>query len=211
MPCVLAERMAVARLAEAADEDVVAGLEEDDPRPDPAALERAAHRRQRQRRVAGPDVEDDGDPREPGPIGRHELGQVRQQLAGQVVDDRVAEVLEELRRGRLAAAGQAADDDDGRLGHRVGRRSDLGLVGHRPAAPDEQDRQLEQDVHRAAEDERADEVAARRGDGGEDRDAEDDHPARRAQPLRGDDPDPRQADEQDRELHDQARRRGTSW
>ena len=54
-------------------------------------------------------------------IGRDELGQVGQQLPGQVVDDGVAEVLEELGGGRLAAAGQAADDDDGRLGHGVGR------------------------------------------------------------------------------------------
>ena len=37
-----------------------------------------------------------------------ELGQLRQQLARQVVDDGVAEVLEQLRGGRLAAARQAA-------------------------------------------------------------------------------------------------------
>ena len=176
----VAERVAVARLAEAADQDLVARLEEDDPRPDAATLERAAHRRQGERRVAGPDVEDDRDPREPLAVGRDELGEVGQQLAGQVVDDRVAEVLEELGGGRLAAAGQAADDDDGRLGR---PRPDVAprLRPRRspPAAPDEEDGQLEQEVHRAAEDERADEVAARRRDRGEDRDAEDDHPARR--------------------------------
>ena len=44
-------------------------------------------------------------------VRRHELGQVGQQLTGQVVDDGVAEVLEELGRGGLAAAGQAAEDD----------------------------------------------------------------------------------------------------
>ena len=104
---VVAERVAVARLAEPADQDVVAGLEEDDPRPDPAALEGAAHRRERQVRVAGPHVEDDRDAREPLAVGRDELGEVRQQLAGQVVDDRVADVLEELGGGGLAAAGQA--------------------------------------------------------------------------------------------------------
>ena len=41
-------------------------------------------------------------------------------------------------------------------------------------------RQLEEDVHRPAEDERAHEVAAGRRDRGEDRDAEDDHAARAA-------------------------------
>ena len=38
------ERVAVARLREAPDEDLVAGLEEEDLRPDAAALERPAHR-----------------------------------------------------------------------------------------------------------------------------------------------------------------------
>ena len=155
------ERMAVAGLAEAADQDVVARLEEDHPGPDATALERAAHRRKRERRVAGSDVEDDGHAREPGPVGRDQLREVGQQLAGQVVDDRVAEVLEELRGGRLAAAGQAADDDDRRLGHGVGRRPRVVRRGSPSAALDEQDGQLVQDVHRAAEDERADEVTAR--------------------------------------------------
>ena len=131
-PALVAERMAVAGLAEPPDQDVVARLEEDDPRPDPAALERAAHRRQRERRVAGPDVEDDRHAREPLAIGRDELGQVGQQLTGQVVDDGVAEVLEQLGGGRLAAAGQPADDHDGRLGHGVRRCARVGLAGHRP-------------------------------------------------------------------------------
>ena len=78
--------------------------------------------------VAGPDVEHDGDPREPLAVGRDELGEVRQELAGQVVDDRVAEVLEELGGRGLAAAGQPAEDDDGGLGHRVGR-----MTGPRPS------------------------------------------------------------------------------
>ena len=46
------------------------------------------------------------------------------------------------------------------------------------APPDRNDRQLEEDVHRPAEDRRADGVPARRHDGGEDRDPEDDHAAR---------------------------------
>ena len=50
IPRCVAERMAVAGLAEPPDQDVVARLEEDDPRPDAAALERAAHRREGERR-----------------------------------------------------------------------------------------------------------------------------------------------------------------
>src|SRR6185369_7907422 len=46
--------------------------------------------------------------------------------------DRVAEVLEELRGGRLAASGEATDDDDRRLGHGVGRRARVVVAGHRP-------------------------------------------------------------------------------
>ena len=58
-----------------------------------------------------------------------ELGQVGQQLAGQVVDDRVAEVLEELGRRGLAAAGQPGQDHD-RFAPRHRRRRPL-----RGAAP----------------------------------------------------------------------------
>ena len=121
MPAVVVERVPVARLAEAPDEDVVAGLEEEDLGPDAAALQRTAHRGEGQGRVAGADVEHDRDPREPLAVRRDELGEVGEQLAGQVVDDGVAEVLEQLGRGGLAATGQAADDHDGRLGHGVGR------------------------------------------------------------------------------------------
>ena len=44
-PALVAERMAMARLRVAPDQDLVARLEEEDLRPDPPALERAAHRR----------------------------------------------------------------------------------------------------------------------------------------------------------------------
>ena len=197
-PALVGERVAVARLAEAPDQDVVARLEEDDLRPDAATLERAAHRGERERRVAGPDVEDDRDPREALAVGRDELGQVGQQLAGQVVDDGVAEVLEELGRGGLAAAGQAAQDDDVLVGGSVDR-----IVGRRPAAiacgslrpvtgrlrRDEQDVVSSNRTYIvAAEDERADEVAAGRRDRREDRDARGSRYRRDdAQPLRGDD------------------------
>ena len=113
----------------APDQDLVARLEEDDPRPDPAALERAAHGRQGERRIAGADVEHDRDPGEPRAVRGDELGEVGQQLAGQVVDDGVAEVLEQLGGRGLAAARQPADDDDGRLGRpRPTTRSDLGAA-----------------------------------------------------------------------------------
>ena len=109
----VAERMAVAGLAEPPDQDLVARLEEEDLRPDPAALQRAAHRPERQRRVAGRGRRARS---RPGRTARgptdDELREVGQELAGQVVDDGVAEVLEQLRRGGLAPAGQAGQDHD---------------------------------------------------------------------------------------------------
>ena len=55
---------------------------------------------------------------------RDEFGKVWQELAGEVVDDGVAEVLEELRGRGLPAAGQARHDRDV-------------LVGRRAPAPDQ--------------------------------------------------------------------------
>ena len=131
-PARVRERMPVAGLAEAADQDLVAGLEVDDARPDAATLERSAHRREREVRVTRADVEHDGDAGEALAVRGHELGQVRQQLARQVVDDGVAEVLEQLGRGGLAAAGQAAHDHDGRLRSRLAQGPRLRLAGQRP-------------------------------------------------------------------------------
>ena len=66
-------------------------------------------------------------------VGRHELGEFGQQLTGEVVDDGVAEVLEELGRRGLPAAGQAADDHDLRVRARPRAvRADLRSPGHRP-------------------------------------------------------------------------------
>ena len=96
----------MAGLAEPPDEDVVAGLEEHDPRADATTLQRAAHGREPEDRVARADIEHDGDVGEALPVRGEEIREVRQQFAGQVVDDRVAEVLEELGRRRLAPAGQ---------------------------------------------------------------------------------------------------------
>ena len=64
-PALVRQRVAVAGLREAPDQDLVARLEEDDHGPDPAALERAAHRAERERDVAGAHVEDDRGAREP--------------------------------------------------------------------------------------------------------------------------------------------------
>jgi hypothetical protein len=171
----VAERVAVPGLAEPPDQDVVARLEEHE-----AGLDAAALRARRARRR--------------GPAARHRLGhrarsrpartacgprdelrELGQELAGQVVHDEVAEVLEQLSPPRLAATRQPAEDDDGLLVRRWregGRGRVVDRSSRRPSsagAPDEPDRDLEQHVHRAAEDERADEVPARRGDGGEDR------------------------------------------
>ena len=142
------------------------------------------------------------------PVGRDELGEVRQQLAGQVVDDGVAEVLEQLRGRGLPAARQAAQDDDGRFGlggvGRGGSSVRPGPVGHLP------ERRMKTTVNSnrmyivppstigLTRSPPGVATAAKIGD------AEDDHPARLAQLGRGHDPDPRQPVEQDRELHDQA-------
>ena len=145
--------------------------------PDPPPLQRAAHGAERERDVAGAHVEDDRGAREPQRVAREQVREVREQLAGQVVHDDVAEVLEQLRGRRLAAAGQPGDDDDLL---RPARRSPsaaalAGPAGPSPAgspsiaprdpllaaAPDEEDRALEQQVHRPAEHDRADDVAAR--------------------------------------------------
>ena len=103
----------MAGLAEAADEDVVAA---------PRGRRCAARCRDPRARRASPRA-----PRVASPartsrtmatwskrsaVRGDELGQLGQQLARQVVDDRVAEVLEQLRGGGLAAARQAAEDDD---------------------------------------------------------------------------------------------------
>ena len=168
---------------EAADQDVVAGLEEDDHRPDAAPLERAAHRPERERHVAGPDVDDDGRAAVALGLGGDQVRQVPQQLAGQVVHDDVAQVLEQLGGGRLAAAREAGEHDHlpvvrGLRRDRAGAGSVEGpascvMAPRRAslaAAADEEDRALEEQVHGRAEGERADEVRAGRDARGEDRD-----------------------------------------
>src|SRR3954447_3577449 len=136
----VAERVPVARLGEAADEDVVASLEEDEAGRDAAALQGAPNSREGQSRVTRPDIEDDRHLGEAHPVRGHELGEFGQELARQVVDDEVAEVLEELRRRGLATARQAAEDDDGLFRSALrGGRCRRGVhgplirgLGHRP-------------------------------------------------------------------------------
>ena len=204
---------------EAPDEDLVARLEEEDLGLDAAALERAAHRPERERRVAGAHVEHDRDARE----------------ALRVVGDRA-------RRGRAAARRAGCRRPCSRgprtacwrpscrpperpvmmatCGRRRPRRSARRLVsaprrcvsapspGSDAAsgrAADEQDRELVEHVHRAAHDDRADGVAAGRHDDREDGDAEERRSRRDwLQPLDAQDARRlRQHDEHDRELHDQ--------
>ena len=87
--------------------------------PRPSSAPRTADRRER--RVAGPHVKDDGRQREAGRVRGDELREVGQELPRQVVDDDVAEVLEQLGRGRLPAARQARDDGDVRAAQRHAR------------------------------------------------------------------------------------------
>ena len=115
--------MAVAGLRVAANEDLVARFQEEHLRPNPAPLEGPAHRAEGQRRVARPNVEDDGDLGKSLRVAGHKLGEVGQQIARQIVNAGVPEVLEQLGRGGLAGAGETAQDDDvlffGRLRQRL--------------------------------------------------------------------------------------------
>ena len=127
----VAERVAVTGLAESADQHVVARLEEHDARHDPAPFERPAHRPECEARVTGPHVHHDRDACEAPAIRRDQFGQVGQELTGQVVDDGVAEVLEQLGRGGLAATGQAGQDHD-RFFRGTVVEGVLRGLGHRP-------------------------------------------------------------------------------
>ncbi len=150
--------------------------------------------------VAGAHVEDDRRPREPGRVrSTTSVGEVGSSSPGQVVDDEVAEILEQLRRGRLAAARETAEHDDTPCPSRRRTASTRCLLGDRPSAasvdarpprrPTARPRPLSLPLRRMkktvpsnrtymrqAEDGRADEIAAGRDRGREDRDAEDDHP-----------------------------------
>jgi hypothetical protein len=96
--------MTVARLAEAPDQDVVARLEEEHLRRDPAALEGVHRFAIGERRVAAARVQDECQALELAAFVRHELSEVAQQLGGQVVDDAVADILEQLAGSGLSCA-----------------------------------------------------------------------------------------------------------
>ena len=104
------ERMAVARLREAPDEDLVVRLEEEDLGLDVPALERAQGGPERERRVAGAHVQHERHAPIPLRVVGDQLREVTQQVAGHVVHDRVAEVLEQLAGGGLARAREPRDD-----------------------------------------------------------------------------------------------------
>ncbi len=104
--------MPVARLAEAPDQDVVACLQEEDLGRDVTRLECADRLLERNGRVARARIENERKPLVAGRLARNELGKVAQQLGRQVVDDPVADVLQQLARRSLAGTGEAADDRD---------------------------------------------------------------------------------------------------
>ena len=117
-PAMATQRMAVPGLAEAPHEHVVARLQEEDLGPQAAGLQRVHRLRERRRGVTRANVDDDRHPVEPGWLARHQLGEARKELRRQVVDDGVAEVLEELAGGGLAGPREAGDHRDVlRLGH----------------------------------------------------------------------------------------------
>ena len=133
-PSLAREWVAVPRLREPPDEHLVAGLEEEDPRTDAPRVQARTDRRQCAFDVPRTDVEDDGDPLEPPRIVGDELAEAGQELARQVVDAGVAEVLEELRRGRLARSREPGDDDDA-LTRAIGRVAAMVGVDRRRHRP----------------------------------------------------------------------------
>jgi hypothetical protein len=72
----------------------------------------APHRREGDGHLPGAHVQDDRHVLEALRLAGDQVGEVGQQLAGQVVDADVAQVLEELGRGGLAGAGEPRQDHD---------------------------------------------------------------------------------------------------
>src|SRR3954447_12133627 len=121
--------MAMARLTESTNEDVIACLEEVNLGSDAARLERVDRFAIGERSVATTCVEHERDALELRRFACDELRQMTQQLRRQVVDHAKADVLEKLARGRLAGTGKAADDRDVRS-----RRLAVELLRHQSAA-----------------------------------------------------------------------------
>ena len=170
------ERVPVAGLREAADERLVARLEEEHLRPDAATLERAAHRPVGRLGVAGADVEDDRDPGEPlrDPARRARRGSAGARRAGCRRRCRRGPRTASRRRSCRRPTGRSARRRAARAARRrpcvrrLVRRRDPRIPAavasgsrYRPVRRMNSDRALEQQVQRHAEHERADEVAAR--------------------------------------------------
>ena len=149
-PPLVAQRMAMAGLGVAPDQDLVASLEEEHLRPDPAPFERAAHGRQRNRDVAAAHVQYHRDAREPLGVVGDQRRELRQHLARQVVHAGVPEILEQLGGRGLPGARDPGHDDHvlvdrglllGRgkrrrgLGGRLGRTARFGTGGGRQRPP----------------------------------------------------------------------------
>ena len=119
----------VARLAEAPDERLVAGFEEEHLGLQVAALERAHGRAEREWGIAGAHVQHQRHAAVPLRVVGHQLGQVSQQVRWDVVHHCVAEVLEELAGRGFAGAGQARDDDHVLRPGRQGGQAVVGVAG----------------------------------------------------------------------------------
>ena len=99
------------RLAEAIDQVLVAGLEEDHLEEGPIPVERRRGPLDRRRRITGANVEHEGGPAISVAVLASEGQEVLEQRRRQVVDDGVAQVLEDLAGLALAGAGEAADHE----------------------------------------------------------------------------------------------------
>jgi hypothetical protein len=119
--------VAVTGLGEPANEDLVPSLEEEDLRSDPPPFQGSPHPGEDYRGVAGANVEDDGHPGKADRIGGHQIGQLAEELAREVIHNDVSQIFEQFGRRGLAGAGQAGDDD-----HVL---SPLGRGRQRPPSP----------------------------------------------------------------------------
>ena len=108
------ERVRTARLAEATEDRLVGGVEEEHVQVAPAAvLERGEDATDLAEERANAHVDAERDARDAAVLA--ERDGVGRERGRQVVDAEEAEVLERVERGRAPGAGEAGDDDDHRL------------------------------------------------------------------------------------------------
>ncbi len=126
---ILAQRVAVARFGEAADENLVVAIEIQHGEFQARHLAERRQHAGEQVRIEAPraKVDADGERLVPGGANAGRIDQATDQAERQVVDDLVAEVLKRLQRRRLAGTGHAGDQQDA---EHFGRR---GIGGHRGA------------------------------------------------------------------------------